>query len=292
MIARHFKRALEDILANRLVHAVTVGTIALAVLMVSAAVLVFVNTSEVLDAWQGGARIMAYLKPDADPAARGLKPRIQSLDGVAEARFLPRDEALGELKAQIPHQAGLFENLAENPLPDAFEIRLKPAGEGRGPIESIAARVAALPGIETVEFGRKWADTLRAVTAVVRTAGIAMIALFLVAAVSIVANTTRLVVYSRQDELEIMRLVGAGDGFIETPFYIAALLQGLLGAAVGLGILFGVFNALAPPIEQLRLSGVLPIRFLGPGEIGVIVAAGMLVGWLGSFLSLRRSLGR
>src|SRR5512143_1696118 len=129
MIARHIKRALEDIAANRFVNAVTVATVSLAVLIVSAAFLFFVNTREILNTWQQGTRIMAYLRAGAGPAAGSLKRTIEAIEGVRHARFIARDEALRDLKVQMPHQASLFEHLEENPLPDAFEIELKPAAE-------------------------------------------------------------------------------------------------------------------------------------------------------------------
>ncbi len=288
MIARHFKRALEDILANRFVNAVTVVTVSLAVLIVSAAFLFFVNTRGILNAWQQQTRIMAYLKADAGPAARLLKHAIEAIEGVQHARFIARDEALRDLKAQMPHQASLFENLEENPLPDAFEIELKPAAEGWDRIGAVAGRIGALKEIETVEYGRKWVDTLQGIMGVLRTVGAAMIGLLFLAAVSIVANTTRLVIYSRQQEVEIMRLVGASEGFIKTPFFITGIIQGLVGGAVGLGILFSLFNAVMEHLEGGAWTGVLPIRFLSGEEMAAVVASSMLVGWLGCFISLRQ----
>jgi cell division protein FtsX/septal ring factor EnvC (AmiA/AmiB activator) len=288
MIARHVKRALADILANRFVNAVTVVTVSLAVLIVSAALLFFVNTRGILDAWQQDTRIMAYLKVEAGSAAQSLKRTIEAIDGVRRARFIPREEALRELKAQMPNQASLFEHLEENPLPDAFEIELKPAGEGWERIDAIAERIGALKEIETVEYGRKWVGTLQGIIRVLRAVGAAMIGLFFMAAVSIVASTTRLVIYSRQDEVEIMRLVGAAEGFIKTPFYITGLIQGLVGGGAGLGLLFGLFNAVMGHIGSGAWTGVLPIRFLNVEEMAAVIAGSMLVGWLGSFISLHQ----
>jgi cell division transport system permease protein len=288
MIARQFKRALEDIAANRFVNAVTVVTVSLAVLIVSAAFLFFVNARGILNAWQQQTRIMAYLRTDAGPEARSLTRSIEAIEGVRRARFIARDEALRDLKAQMPHQASLFENLEENPLPDAFEIELKPTAEGWDRIGAIAGRIGALKEIEAVEYGRKWVDTLQGIVGVLRTVGAAMIGLFFLAAVSIVANTTRLVIYSRQQELEIMRLVGAAESFIKTPFYIAGLIQGLVGGVAGLGILFTLFNVVMGHLEGGAWTAVLAIRFLTSEEMAIVVGSSMLVGWLGCFISLRQ----
>lgn len=288
MVARSFKRALEDILANRFVNAVTVVTIALTVLIVSAAVLLFLNAGDWMAAWQQGTRIMAYLRPETGGAAPALQRSIESIEGVRQAVFIPRDEALRDLKARIEHPAALFENLPENPLPDAFEIQLKPSTESWDQIEAIAARTRALPEVEAVEYGHQWVLAVRRVAHLFQTAGLALMGLLLVAAVAIVANTTRLVIYSRQEDVEIMRLVGATEGFIEAPFYIEGLLQGLAGAIGGLGVLFAVYSALTARIAQSGLAGVITLRFLSLEQMAIIGGASMLVGWLGCYVSLKQ----
>jgi len=120
-----------------------------------------------------------------------------------------------------------------------------------------------------------------------RTVGMAMMGLFFVAAAAIVANTTRLVIYSRREEVEIMRLVGAAEGFIKAPFYIEGLFQGWVGAVAGLGVLFVVFTALAARLEQSVLAGMIALRFLSLEQLMVITLASMFAGWLGCYVSLK-----
>lgn len=291
MITWYTKRALRDLLANRLVNAVTLVTIALLVLIVSTAALFFINTGDLLEGWMEDTRIMAYLKPDAGPAAAGrLQPAMEAIDGVRAVRYIPRDEALDRLKAQMEHQASLLENLTENPLPDAFEVRLQPAGDAWAKIGSIAEGLGALPGVEEVEYGRQWVESLRRVVDLFRVGAVAMTGLFLVAAVSIVANTIRLVIYSRRQEVEIMRLVGAAEWFIKIPFYIEGIVLGCGGALIGLAVLFAVFSLLAARMDQGVLAGLLQVRFLPPQTLAGVTAASTLVGWLGCHLSLRQFL--
>jgi cell division transport system permease protein len=286
---RHVRRALADIHANRFVNAVTVITVSLAVVIVGAALLLYLNTRTVLDRWQQETRLMVYLKPGAAVAVERLQKTIAAVDGVRTFRFVPKEEALQELRRQLPTPSSLLENLEENPLPDAFEIGLETSPEGWVRIDAIAARIGAIAEVETVEYGRKWVDLLQSVLQVVQAAGAAVTGLFALAAVAIVGGTTRLVIYSRREEVEVLRLIGAAEGFIKAPFYIGGVLQGLAGAAVGLAVLQLGFDALTEHLGADAL-GVLPIRFLDWNEMGAVVAGSALIGWLGAWASLQRPL--
>jgi cell division transport system permease protein len=291
MIAWYIKRALQDIAANRFVNAVTVVTIALSILIISASLLFFVNAGDILNAWQKGPRIMAYLEPGAGrDAVEPLRQVIEALEGVQKARFIPREEALEELKVQMKHQASLFENLTENPLPDAFEIQLAAADSAWERVETLAAHIEAMKAIEEVEYGQKWIGTFRNILDLVQRVSFAMTAMFLMAAAFIVANTVRLVIYSRLEEVEIMRLVGAAEGFVKAPFYIEAFIQGLAGAVLGLGVLYIVFHALAAQVAQSGFAALFPVRFLPPALLAAIALAGMLACALGCHVSLRQHL--
>jgi cell division transport system permease protein len=234
---------------------------------------------------------MAYLKPGIHNAdLTNLKRTIQSLDGVHTLRFISKQEAIDRLKAQMQHQSSLFENLTENPLPDSFEIRMTASSGSWQKIESLAAQIGSLTLIEEVEYGRRWIGRFVRIISLFRLAGYAMGALFFMATVFIIANTIRLVIYSRREEVEIMRLVGATDSFIKMPFYIEGLIQGAVGAAMGLVMLFISFFFISSNIEQGFSPGLFRLRFLSPTTIGGILLGSMLVGWLGCYISLKQFL--
>jgi cell division transport system permease protein len=288
MIAGHFKRALEDIVANPLISALAVATIALSILIVGAALLVAQNADLALQEWKKSARLMAYLDSDPPLPAAELQRRIEALEGVASARFIAREAALSELKTRMAHQASLLENLPENPLPDGVEIRLRPDERGCERLEGEATQLRTLPGIQDVEFGRQWVGAARDVARLLRTGGMVLSSLLFIAALAIVANTIRLVVYSRREEVAVMRWVGASELFVRAPFYIAGLLQGLAGAGLGLGALYAAFGTLADRPELKVLAEIVPYRFLTPAMTAAILAASTLVGAIGAHLSLGR----
>jgi len=291
MITLFFKRAVDDIFKNRFLNLVTVITISLSILITSAFILFFINTSEIINSWKKGLRIMAYLKPGTNNTDMAyLKQAILSLDGVDKLRYIPKEEALNQLRTQMEHQASLLENLTENPLPDSFEIRMTATIGSWQRIASLATQIETLTQVEEVEYGQRWIGRFIHLFNLFRLAGYAMGALFFMAAIFIVANTIRLVIYSRRDEVEIMRLVGATDNFIKIPFYFQGLIQGALGAVIGLGMLYLSFFFISANVEQQVLPGLLSLQFIPPQILGAILLGSMLVGWLGCYISLKQFL--
>jgi cell division transport system permease protein len=285
------KRAVEDFRNNRLLNVITLLTISLSILIVCAFILFFINTNEIMNLWKKGLRVMAYLKPELpDSQLTELTRQIQSISGVEKVRFVSKKEALIQLKEQMKRQASLFDHLAENPLPDAFEIQMNAVNQTWDKVEFIAARIEAIEEVQEVEYGQRWLGRYTHIFNLFKLTGYTMCGIFFMAAVFIVANTIRLVIYSRRDEIEIMRLVGAEEHFIKVPFYFQGLLQGALGAGIGLAMLFVAYLAIATNIEQGLFSGQFHIRFLSPPMLGSIILISMLVGWLGSYLSLKQYL--
>jgi cell division transport system permease protein len=291
MITLFFKRALDDIFKNRFLNLVTIITISLSILIASAFILFFVNTSDIINSWKKGLRIMAYLKPGIDnDGLKDLKRAIQALDDVDNIQFISKQEALSRLKAQMAHQSSLFENLTENPLPDSIEIRMTASTESWQNIDSLAAQIEALPQVDEVEYGQRWVGRFAQIISLFRLAGYAMGTLFFMATIFIVANTIRLVIYSRRDEVEIMRLVGATDNFIKIPFYFEGLIQGALGALIGLVMLYIAFIFVSSNVEKGFFPGLFRFHFLSPTLLLAILMISMLVGWLGCFISLKQFL--
>ena len=286
-----FKRAVEDFRNNRLLNIITLLTISLSILIVSAFILFFINTNEIMNFWKKGLRVMAYLKPELPGSPlTDLTRRIQSISGVETVRFVSKKEAFTQLKAQMKRQASLFDNLVENPLPDAFEIQMNATTQTWDKVEFLAAKIEALDEVQEGEYGQRWLGRYTHIFNLFKLTGYAMCGIFFMAAVFIVANTIRLVIYSRRDEIEIMRLVGAAERFIKVPFYFQGLLQGALGASIGLAVLFLAYLVIVSNIEQGLFSGLFQIRFLSPLMLGAIILLSMLGGWFGSYLSLKQYL--
>jgi len=287
----YFKRAVKDILDHRFLSAVTIITISISILIASAFALFFINVSGIVNSWQKGIRIMVYLEPNSpETKILEIKSKIQDMKGVQAVRFISKKEALEGLKDQMKRQSSLLEGLKENPLPDAFEVRLEKSFQNKNQVEMLAAQLKSLSLTDDVEYGQVWLERFANIVNLLRVTGYAMSVLFFLATVFIVANTIRLVLYSRRDEVEIMRLVGATDGFIKAPFYMEGLIQGALGGIIGLAALFVLYVAISSNVEHGLTPDMFTIRFLSPETFFGILACSMLVGWTGCILSLKQFL--
>jgi len=289
----YIKRAINDIRDNGFVSSVTIITIALLVLMVSTFILFLDNAGRIMVDWEKGIRIMAYLKSDiTDEALDLLMKNIQETDGVKDVRFVSKQQALDILKEQMHHQESILDNLEENPLPDAFEIITgsKSSDDALNfkQVEALAANIKTFSEVEQVEYGQQWLERFSSIFDLFRLIGFAMGGIFIVGAIFIIGNMIRLVIFTRRNELQIMRLVGAYDRFIKIPFYLQGIIQAGLGALIGIVILYAGYVYLVSSVGNGFL--MIDIYFLSLKACVIIIASSMLFGMLGCFVSLTQFL--
>lgn len=291
MISASLERAIQDFKSNLFLHVVTMVTIALSVLIVSTFVLFLTNARTLMASWKQGVRVIVYVEDnlrqvEIEQMAAGFK----QIAGVTGVEFISKESALAQLKTRMAGQQSLLENLDKNPLPDAFEVRIDPSRQSWRDIEMLVVRIASNPLVSDVEYGKNWLKRFAGLLTLFRLTGIMMCVVFFMASVFIVANTIRLLFYSKSEELKIMRLVGATDQFIKIPYYIAGLIQGALGGITGLIILYLTFILLASSVDLSFTSYFFTPRFISIGASLMIILGSMLAGWLGCYISLKQFL--
>jgi cell division transport system permease protein len=283
----YLRKALQDMRNNRFLNAVTVATIALAVIIVGAFSLFVINAGDLLNTWRQGIRLMIYLDDDLAGASRAqIEEQLRRLPQIERMEFISREEAMLRLRRQMSRHAALLDGLAQNPLPDAYEVEVRPGVERE--MESLAQRIGQIDGVDEVAYGKQWIKRFAGLVELLRIVGYALTGLFAGASVFFVANTIRLILYSRREEVEIMRLVGASERFIRTPFYIQALLQGAIGGLAGIGILYLVYLFTAGDMAAAMAGFGFSFRFLPWTAVTGAVLSAMVVGWLGCLASLKQ----
>ncbi len=290
-MTRLLQKTYVDIRSNRFLNLITVITISLSILLVSVFMLFFENASRVLEAWNQGGRAMVYLGSNfKPPMLPQLQTQLTALGGIETMTFIHKDTALERLQKELDTKSEFLSSLKTNPLPHALEITMT-AYTRFDQVKDLARRIETLDLVDSVEYGQGWLGRFLRLFNLFKITGYAMCGIFLLIALFITANTVRLAFYARKTEVEIMRLVGATEGFIKTPFYVEGVCQGLLGGLLGLGLLLVGFLTLSSGMRQnFGIYAYLDIRFLSWQTITLILFSSTFLGWFGCVLSLRQNL--
>ena len=263
-------------------------TIALALLLVGAFALVLGNLEGALERFGDELQLVVYLDPALDASQeRALRARLAGFEEVAAATLVTREEALERFRTTLGG-GELLAGLDANPLPASLELALEPSARSEGAIERLAAALASMEGVDELSHDRRWIEGMARVASLARTVALVLGSVLVGAALLIVANTIRLAVYSREDEIEILSLVGAGRVFQRTPFILEGLAEGAVGGALALGALYLAFQLLLPQVEfgLALLHGVVAPEFFALRECLMLIASGAVLGAAGSGFAL------
>jgi cell division transport system permease protein len=287
---RYFLRAaLHGLRASPMTSAVAVATIGVTLLLVGAFALLVSNMERLLDRFGEDILVSAYLEGGLPEAAQeALVLRVQGAPGVASVRLVSEEEAMQRFREGSAGQASLLEGLDENPLPASLEITLAPESRSSEGLAILVADLDGVQGIDELGYGTEWVEGYARAVALIRGIGIGIGVVLALATLLIVSNTIRLAVYARRDEIEILRLVGAGRSFVSIPFLVEGLIQGSLGGLIAVTLLYGLFRILTPGLEgglELLLGFAKP-EFIGAGGVSGLIVAGAALGTLGSGLAL------
>lgn len=260
---------------------VSIGTIAIAFITLGGFLLLSVNVQDVLDRWLEAAEISVYLHDTATDAERhAVEAFLRARPEVAAVEYVSRERALARFRTDFPELADVTSSLTQNPFPSALEVRLRGDDASGASAEALAKEVSARGGVADVQFDRTWLSRLLGVVTSARVAAAVVAAILMLGAAFTVGAVVRLSLYARRDELEIMALVGAPFSYIRGPFVAEGVLLGGLGAAVALVVVRVLYSfagqSLGSDLAGLAAEGQL--RFLGYGEIAIMLIGGIVVG--------------
>ena len=282
------RTAIRGIASSPVTSGVSVVTIGVTLVLVGAFALLLRNMEELLDQFGDDLRVTAYLESDVSgEALRALEDRVRAIPGVKDVEALSQDEALERFRASVGSGSALLDGLDVNPLPASLEISLLDDRRSAEGMEAVASAIEGLAGVESLSSGRDWVEGYLRAVALVRGVGVGLGIILALATLLIVANTIRLGIYTRRDELEILSLVGASRPFVQTPFLLEGLVQGAAGGAIALGLLYALFRLVLPGFEfgLELLVGTAP-RFFSLGEALSLVVGGAGLGLFGSAAAL------
>jgi cell division transport system permease protein len=270
--------------------ALNILVIAIALALPAALQLLLVNASSMAPAFEDAADLTVYLNAGvAEDDGRQLADEIGARTDVAATRFISNTQGLEELKSRAGFE-GALEALTDNPIPHVIKVR--PASERIDEIDALAADLAALGQAELVQLDRLWVGRLQAILALGRRAVGIVTGLLAAAVILVIGNTIRLEINNRRTEIEVMKLVGATDGFIRRPFLYSGLVLGAIGAIAAAALISTGLWLLVGPVAELATlyASDFTLSGLAPGGFGVLVGAGALLGWAGAWIAAARHL--
>jgi cell division transport system permease protein len=285
------KRALRNMRQSPVLSLASVATVAVALALLAFFAIAVLNVQQLTASWGESLTIVAYLDdvPEETVVNDWIKD-IQSYSEVAGVEFISRQAAFERFSKRLGDDADLVEGLGPEVLPASLEISLGDDWRSESALATVVERLRKDHRFDDLQYGQGWLEKLEAFLLLLRVSGSALGGFLVFAALIIVANTIKLTLYARQDELEAMAMVGGTSLFIKLPYLVEGALQGLLGGMTALGLSFLVFQVILQKSlgSLLLITGIDTIHFLPPIWQGLLVVGGGLIGLLGSLFALRK----
>ncbi|MDN6089755.1 MAG: permease-like cell division protein FtsX, partial [Enterobacterales bacterium] len=272
----------------------TVMVIAISLTLPSVCYLVYKNVSEAASQWYPTPQLTVYLdKALDDDAAEQVMTVLKGEEGVDKVNYLSREEALGEFRNWSGF-GGALDMLEENPLPAVAIITPKMNFESSDTLNTLRDRVAAVKGVDEVRMDDSWFARLAALTGLVGQVAAMIGILMIVAVFLVIGNSVRLSIFSRRDTINVMKLIGATDGFILRPFLNGGALLGFSGAILSLilsqAMVWQLGSAVAKVASVFGTTFVL--HGLGWDECLLLVLVSAMIGWIAAWLATVQHLRR
>ena len=281
--------AVDNIKSNRTTTFVALATTTFTMLAMGVFLLLYLNVQEALGSLREEIKVIVYIRDAVSPqAVSRVRAEIGQDPAVAGIEYVSREQALATFRAQFPSEERLLSGLGDNPFPASLVIKVSPAYRSSEQVRELVQKLNALSETEEVLYSQDWIENLAVALRSLKVLGLGIGTVLAASMVTILANTIRLTLHARRDEIEIMKLIGATTAFIKTPFVLEGALLGGTGALCSLVLLrtlFGMAEA------KLALRGTFwgigrGLVFLPDRVTVAFLLLGIMLGCLGSVVSL------
>jgi cell division transport system permease protein len=262
---------------------VSIGIMSLSLLVLAMFLLVTDNMFLFMEHTRDEMRVYVYLSDElSQDGMNNLYKSIISMQGVDEVVFISKEEALSQFSKQLGDESGLLEAMESNPLPASFRISLQSQFKNKESIEKFSAAIGGMPGVGEVNYGKEFIDKFSSIVNAFLYIDAVIGFVVILSSIFIIAYTVQLAVVSRKETIGVLKLVGATNRFITTPFFIEGAFQGGVAAVVSLLLLAAIYLAGRNFIPALT--------FFSPEKAALFFAVCLCMGAVGSLAALRRFL--
>ncbi|MBU0960036.1 MAG: permease-like cell division protein FtsX [Proteobacteria bacterium] len=266
-------------------------TVSLSVLIFAFFYLIYTNMIGAGDRLSDDLRLIVYLEDDPGPEMQEqLRRKINNFDKTESIQFISKSDAYERFAEQLGEDSDVLTDMPRDFLPASIEVVPLKSLRGYNQIKLFSEYLATLPGSEKVQYGQEWVERFyyftRLITIVVLLSG----TLLILTATFMVAYTIRLTIMGRHEELELLKLVGATNNYIRTPFLLEGTLQGLMGSIIGLSALYILFQWISLHFTGPGLINLFHFTFFPPMVIVSIILGSIGLCTIGSFTSIQKFL--
>lgn len=277
----------RSLFRNRFMAIASVLTVTLSMFILGVFLSAVLNINHMASYLENQVEMTVYLKDGlTTDQVMGIGKYLKAQPGMKEIKFTNKDQAMKEFRERMGDQQGLLDAINGNPLPSSYQMSFQTPEQ----LKTAAEVVAKYQGVETVQYGKDIIEQLYKVAQVIRLSGIVLIIFLAGAELFIISNTIRLTVFARRREIQIMKYVGASNGFIRWPFLFEGMVIGFLGSGFASLILWEGYKMV---VSEMAAAGLVFIPmiplwpFMGYTTL-IILAAGIVIGVMGSAISLRK----
>lgn len=266
-------------------------TVSLSVLIFSFFYLIYLNMLNAGDKVSDDLRLVVYLEEEPGPELQEqLRLKITQFDQVQEIKFISKAEAYSRFAEELGDNRDVLTDMPTDFLPASIEVTPLKSLRSLSQIKLFAEYLTTIPGSQKVQYGQKWVERfyyfIQLLSIVVLLSGF----LLILTATFMVASTIRLTIFGRQEELELLKLVGATNNYIRTPFLLEGILLGLMGSLLGLASLYTLFQWTLRHFSGAGFLDLFTFTFFPLGIIFTIVILSIVLCTAGSYTSMQKFL--
>jgi cell division transport system permease protein len=282
-----FRLALQSILREKWIYLLSILTIAAGLFFTTITVLSVYTLDSATKNLPEKFSVMLYLSDTASQQDRdNIISTAQKDRAVEKAIFIPKDQALKELKSTLKDSAFILEGLGENPLPDSVEIKFKSDAVGHESVQRLANSMKDIKGIQEIEYGENFLSAVHSLRTGMKTVGMTIVIIMAIGMLFVCYSTVKILFYRKEREIETYKLLGATRRFIRTPFLLEGAVIGFAGGLLSLTGVLALYYVLV-----FRLSSTFPLLKLIVFPIDLSVAiplSGLLIGMAGAAIAIGR----
>ncbi len=283
-----FQATIANVRANMQTFLISIATISISIGILGIFLIIFFNLNGFLVSWNQQVQLIVYLNDDISPAQKNnLEALFKDSSRVQSTEEVTKDRAWKDFRLSQAEKSGMEFDLGFNPLPASYKVRFKLSDNRLTHISEFAEKIQSETGVESVEYGKNWISRFEKFMVFCRVFLMATGALLSFGLILIISNTIRLSIYSRQDEIELMLLIGATPGFVKIPFLLEGMLQGLCGSILSLGLMGVIYYYLKSEF-QVSIESIargMDFQFISQPFLLSLVGLSVLIGLVASYIS-------